>query len=799
VLGTRAALLASAGLLPVTYAPQALAQTQPAGPPAPQGRIPAAGRVPPAAAARGPAAAPPPRANPANVIQSIKVDGNQRIESGTILSYMLVAPGDQFNADALDRSLKSLYATGLFSDVRLTRQGNVLDVHVAENPIVNRVAFEGNHKLNDDQLRDATQLRPRSVFTPAQADADKRRILDAYAKVGRYDATVEPKIIRLDQNRVDVVFEINEGDTTLVSRIAFVGNHAFSEGRLREVIESRESRFWRIFGTSDYYDPERVNFDKELLRRFYLQNGYADFEVTDATAELAPDRSSFFLTFTLNEGERYKIGKVSVTSKLKGVDPKTLLPLVELEPGDDYNGDAVERSSQAITNALQNAGYAFVDVQPQIARDRAKHIVDMVFDIEQGPRVYVERIDITGNTRTQDKVIRREFQLAEGDAFSADALRKTRQRLQDLGYFNSVQMTPSPGSAPDKTVINANVEEKATGELTVGGGFSTDAGALVNAGLRERNLVGTGIDANLNGVLAQKRSEIDFSLTNPYLFDRNLVGGIDIFHVQNNNQDIAQYSERRTGFALRLGYLYNDHLSQALNYSLVERNIYDIQSGASLYVTNAAGSSLLSQIGQTLSLDYRDSRVDPHSGFIVRVGTDFAGLGGTANFARGNLNGTYYYPLDRYTGNSDWGFAISAGTGYLVPIDHPEQIIDNFFLGGDNLRGFESGGAGPHDIATGESLGGRFIWTQSTELRYPLPISPDLGITGRAFVDVGALSVIKEQYGPVADSGSPRVGAGVGISWRTPFGLINLDLADPVVKQEYDKTQIFRFGFGTRF
>ncbi|MBV9654184.1 MAG: outer membrane protein assembly factor BamA, partial [Acetobacteraceae bacterium] len=773
---SRAALLATACLFPALAQPSAFAQ----------GAAPAGRNRPPARAHAASAATQPSLGQ--GTIQNVRIEGNERIEAGTIRSYMLVGPGDPFDPDRLDRSLKTLYATGLFQDVNLSRQGNTLVVKVVENPIVNRIAFEGNHKLTDENLRTELQLRPRAVFTPELARADRQRILDAYAKKGRFDARVEPKIIRLDQNRVDVVFEINEGESTLLSRIAFVGNRAFSEDQLREVINSREGRWWRFLSSSDNYDPERVNFDKELLRRFYLKNGYADFEVTDASAELAPDRSAFFLTFTLNEGERYTVGKITVNSQLPKLKGDELLPDVQLETGDWYDGDAVERSVQTITDDVQNRGYAFVEVKPRISRDKAKHTVDLVFDVGEGPRVYVERIDIQGNTRTEDKVIRREFRLAEGDAFNAAAIRRTRQRLQDLGYFSSVTINPSPGSAPDRAILTTNVEEKATGELTLGGGYSTDAGFLISAGIRERNLLGTGVDASLSGVLAQRNSSIDLSMTDPYFLDRNLVAGFDLFFVTTNNQDISQYSERRAGAALRLGYEFNEHLRQSWNYTVVDRDVFDVATNASFYIRDQAGWSLLSQIGQTLSLDYRDSTVDPHTGFITRLGTDFAGIGGDAKFVRTKIDGTYYLPLDRFTGNSDWGFAISAGAGYFFDLGNQEKIIDRFFLGGDNLRGFQAGGAGPHDEFTGDSLGGRLIWTQSTELRFPLPISADIGLSGRTFVDVGALTNASFESGtcnnafpllppptrnscpPISDIATPRVGAGVGVAWRTPFG-----------------------------
>jgi outer membrane protein insertion porin family len=761
--------------------------------------------------------------HPGDTIADVKVVGASRIEDGTIKSYMLVGPGDPFDPDRIDRSLKTLYATGLFSDVSLKRDGNTLVVTVTENPTINSVTFEGNHKIDDKTLTPLIDERPRGVYSPQVAQADRQKILDAYAKRGRFGATVEPKIIRLEQNRVDVVFEINEGTSTLVSRIAFVGNHKFSESRLREVINTREEAFYRILSSSDSYDPERVTYDRELLRRFYLKNGYADFEVKNVTAELAPDRSAFFLTFTLSEGDQYKVGAVSIDNKLPKLDGNELLPLIDLQVGDIYDGDSVERSVTALETAVQNRGYAFVQVRPRIARNREKHTVDLVFDIGEGPRVYVERIDIEGNTRTKDKVIRRELRFAEGDAFNAGNVRISRTRLQDLGYFNTVNITTQPGSTADKTVVTTHVDEKATGELTFGGGYSTDAGALLNVGVHERNLIGSGLDAGINGVLAQLRSEINFSLTDPYFLDRNLVAGIDIFHVENNNQSIADYDERRTGFTLRAGYEINEHLRQALAYSLVDRNVYNIAEGSSLFVEQQQGESLLSQIGQTLTLDYRDSRSDPHTGFIVRYGLDYAGLGGTAHYVRNKVDGTYFIPLDYFSGNTDWGIRVSGGAGLLTEINgHVESIVDRFYLGGDNLRGFANGGAGPHSLPFNQggifygadSVGGRFIYTQSTELHFPLPISADLGLSGRAFFDLGGLSVVG-QLPPTQstnilgqpqtvtqqrnDYASIRAGTGVGVSWKTPFGLINIDLAVPVMKRQYDQTQFFRFGFGTRF
>ena len=379
-------------------------------------------------------------------IAAIRVEGNQRIEANTILSYMLLAPGDPFDPTLMDRSLKTLYATGLFSNVELTRQGDVLVVEVQENPVVNVVAFEGNHQLTDTQLSQAITLRPRAVFTPETAETDRDKILGLYAAKGYYAATVVPKIIKLPENRVNVVFEINDGKATFISRIVFVGNHVFSAGTLSGVISSREEAWWRFFNNADSYNPERVQYDEDLLRRFYLRNGYVDFDVTHVQSELSPDRRSFILTFVLSEGSRYRVSSVKVVSHLPKVSGTSLTSLLTIGRGDWYDGDAVQRSVQAISDKLQNSGFAFAEVHSEITRDPHNHTVAVVFNVIEGPHVYIQRIEISGNTRTEDQVIRREFNLAEGDPFNAASIQSTQQRLKDLNYFSTVNITTSPGS-----------------------------------------------------------------------------------------------------------------------------------------------------------------------------------------------------------------------------------------------------------------------------------------------------------------------------------------------------------------
>jgi outer membrane protein insertion porin family len=851
LLRHRAALLTTICLLQLSGMQSAVAQTPSPPPTAPAAPPPvAAPRPHPHRIPRHLPPAAPPAAPVGDTIQAIHVVGNQRIEEGTILSYMLVQPGDPFTGDRVDKSLRTLYATGLFADVSIRREGNALVVNVTENPLVNRITFEGNHNVKEEDLRKELELKPRAVFSVREAQADRQHLLNVYAGKGRFAATVEPELVRLPQNRVNVVFKIVEGPKTLISRIIFVGNHEFSEKRLREVIDSREERWWRFLSSSDEFSPSRVDFDRELLRRFYLAHGYADIEVTNATSELSPDRKEFFVTFQLTEGARYTIGKVDIKSTVPHLDAERYRGLLDFTPGRYYNGDKVEKVASQLEDRIRKDNFVFIRVDPKIRRDPKKHTVDLQFDIGPGPRVYVERIDISGNSVTRDKVIRREFRYAEGDPLDPTLTRISKVRLQDLGYFSDVKVTPQPGSSADRTIVNAELAEKATGELSLGGGYSTTSGIIGQAGLRQHNLIGTGIDAGINGTIGAYESQLDLSATDPYFLDRNLVAGGDLFYLNNSNRYITDYNETRIGATFRLGYAFNDHVSQAWTYSLIDRDVNNIQPTASIYVEDEAGWSLLSQIGQTMTFDWRDSRVATTSGFVLRAGTDFAGLGGSETFIRAKLDGTYYIPLEYFTDDPAWNIALSAGGGHLFTLSGQERIVDRFFLGGDNLRGFLDQGVGPHSVAYSvcdvtlnnnihscntadgliyhgaDSLGGDTIWTGSAELRFPLPVSQDFGLSGRTFVDTGSLFDIRvpqnallsclptsqhnkagqpiDEHGDVIsacdyDSSSPRMSAGFGISWKSPFGLINVDIGIPILKQPYDQLQVFRFGFGTRF
>ncbi len=793
MLKPRSVLLASCCLLPalLAYGPQGAAHAQGA----------------PANAAQ--------QVQGGGTIQAINVSGNYRIDSSTITSYMVVQPGEPFDPSTINESLKTLYATGLFKSVSITRDGNNLDVAVVENPTVDQVFFQGNKIIKDKDAQAGISMKARSVFTPAAAEADRRALLELYAKKGYYDATVTANIIQLSDNRVNVVFQCNDGKQTLISQINFIGNQHFSQSKLREIVSSREYAWFRVLSSSDEYNPDRVEYDEYLLHKFYLHEGYADFSIISANAELSPDRKSFYLVFDVSEGPRYRVSSVKINSGIRTLDAKQLRGLVPVSKGDWFDGDAVAEGVDALSKHALNLGYAFVQVNPQIAPDPATKKIAIVLNVIEGPRVYIQRIDITGNTRTEDRVIRRELTVAEGDGYNQSKIDQSTKNLKNLGYFKDEKLTTSPGSTPQQVVLNSNVTEQATGQLSLGGGYSTQLGALVNAGLSQNNFLGTGVNTSISVLLAQRGTQINLGATDPYFLDRNLIAGVDFFRTVTDSYTAADanysYEESDIGADVRLGYRFNDHVRQTFTYTLSERDVYDVATGtaSSLYIENEAGVSSLSQLSQTLTFDYLDDDQAPTSGLDIDFTTDFAGLGGSAKYVRISPDIAYYIPLEREFGSKAWVLKFSASAGDLIPIlGYQDRIEDRFFLGGDTLRGFADGGVGPSVAqnatgttpGAGDQIGGRKMWTQSSELHFPLPVPPDIGVSGFAFVDVGsnfgATEIANE---PIHDSSAPRVGAGVGVSWNTPFGLINLSLAQPVVKQKGDQIQQFRVSFGTRF
>ncbi len=728
------------------------------------------------------------------VIESIRIEGNERIEADTVRSYMTVHPGDPFDPGAIDESLKSLFATGLFADVVLSREGQTLVVQVVENPMVNRVAFEGNDDLSDDTLKQEVQLQPRVVFTRTRVQSDVQRLIELYRRNGRFAATIEPKVIQLPQNRVDLVFEIDEGPETGIEKIAFIGNDAFSDGELRDVISTKESAFWRILTTSDTYDPDRLTFDRELLRRFYLANGHVDFRVVSAVAELAPDRERFFITFTIEEGPRYRVGAVDVVSRLRDLEPEEVSALIETPSGDWYNADRVEGTIQAMTNRVGDLGYAFVAVEPKFERNPEETTVDITYEINEGPRVYVQRIEITGNARTLDEVIRREFRFAEGDAFNAAKLRRSQQRIEGLGYFASVEVDVEQGDAPDQSVVHVAVEEQATGRINLGAGFSTFEGPLVTFGIGEDNLLGGGQKISADGTVSGRRVLIDLSFTEPYFLDRDIEFGVDLFRTTTDFSREASFDQAQLGSQVRLGYGLSERWRHQVRYGFRSDKIEDVKTEASRIIREQAGSSTRSVVGTGVIYEGLDNRLKPTDGNFLKLDFDVAGLGGSERWFRQQVEYDRYFPIF-----FDWVLRLSAREGYIKGIGRDVKIADRFFIGGSDLRGFGSLGIGPRDIVTRDALGGNVFYTGTAEVTIPFEISSDFPLSFRVFTDVGSLFTIDAQDPNIADESSPRVGSGIGVSYDSPFGPIGLDIAEAVVKEDFDETEIFRINFGTRF
>ncbi|MBN8521333.1 MAG: outer membrane protein assembly factor BamA [Alphaproteobacteria bacterium] len=729
-------------------------------------------------------------------VREIRVNGVERIEPATVLTYLDIKMGEPLTSETMDRGLKNLFATGLFADVKLRQERSALVVDVVENPIINQIAFEGNTEIKDEELLSEISLRPRQVFTRTKVQNDVARVFDVYQRSGRFAANVDPKVIELDQNRVNLVFEVQEGNVTTIKGIRFVGNEAFSDDALRAELASEEERWYKFFSSSDTYDPDKVEFDKEQLRRFYLANGYADFRVVSAVAELSQNKEDFYLTFTVDEGARYKVGQIAIDSSLKGFDAGALRESVKILPGEWYDADMIEASTTGMADILGDKQYAFVDITPDIVRNQTSNTVDITFNIGESPRVFVERIDIHGNVRTIDKVIRRELKLSEGDPFNRSKLAQSEQHLRDLGFFENVTIKTIPGSAPDKTVVDIEVAEKSTGEISIGAGFSTQDGPLADLSIRERNLLGKGQQLSFSTTIAGSRSEFDVSFTEPYFMDRDLSAGFDVFHVTTDFQDESSYDQKRTGGKLRAGYPLSEHWRQTWFYGYEQNEITDVDSNASLFIRRQEGKRDTSSIGQRLTFDDRDSTLFPTEGLYSWLDTAVAGLGGDAKYVSGKLGGVYYYPV--YEKSVIFSLLGEAGAigGYS---DEDVKINERYYLGGNTLRGFERSGIGPRDRATDDALGGNLYYRGSAELTFPIGLPEEYGVSGHTFTDFGSLWELDDTGPGIVDKDSIRAAAGLGISWRSGFGPIRVDVAFPIAKEDFDKEEAFRFSFGTRF
>jgi outer membrane protein insertion porin family len=777
----------------------AWAQTAPAGPP------------PTAPAAAAPTTAAPAAAQ-GGVVDRIIVRGAERIEESTILSYLPIAPGDHVDSARIDDALKTLFKTDLFADVQIQLQGTDLIVRVSENPIINQVVFEGNHELKEEKLRDEVQVRPRGVFTRSRAQADVQRIVELYRRSGRVGATVTPEIVELPQKRVDLIFVINEGPKSGILNINIIGNKQFSDSALRDVIVTKESKWYKFFSSSDNYDPDRIDYDREQLRKFYRNRGYYDFHVLSAVAELSPDKNGFALSYTIDEGGRYKFGKLTVETDLKRLNAATLQRTLPLHEGQIYQDDLIDKATDALTFAAGAAGFAFVDVRPRYTANPQTHTVDVNFQIVEGPRVYVERIDIVGNNRTIDPVIRRELLISEGDAYNRVLVDRSKIKVKALGFFKDVDIEQLPGSAPDKTVLRVKVTEQPTGELSFSLGYSSVEQLIADIGISERNFRGRGQQLTLKVSAGYLEQGITFGFTEPRFMGRNLAAGFNLYSSRYNFSQYASYQSASTGASLTLGFPLTDYSRLLLTYSLHSDNI-SVDSSlcvpgfetVSAVLCEERGSTLTSSVGFAYRIDERDDPVKPTRGFYFDFDQTFAGFGGNVDFAKTEIDGAIYHSF-----SPNYILMLKAETGDIEPWNKDYvRINDRFFRGGDTFRGFQLAGLGARDVVYGDALGGDFYAEGTAELTVPNYLPEQYGINTAIFTQVGTLGSLDKQakIDPttglldtnIDDALALRASAGVSVFWKSPMGPLRFDLSDVLAKARYDKTQNFYFSTATRF
>ena len=726
-------------------------------------------------------------------VSTIRVEGTQRVERDTVLSYTLIKEGMIDDAELVDRSVKTLFSSGLFADVTIRREGEGLVIVVVENPIVNRVRYEGNSVINDENLGAESVLKARQIYTRAKVQDDVERFIELYRRSGRFAARIEPKVIQLPQNRVDLIFEITEGPVTGIRSVNFVGNRVFDDGRLRDEVLTQESRWWRPFSSNDNFDPDRIAYDRELLRRFYLSKGYADFRVVSTTAELTRNGEEFFVTFNIEEGERYTFGDARVATTLTSTDIAEFETKIVHHAGERYDSRKIDETVDALTKMVGELGFAFADVRPRAHRDKEEHIIRVEYVIEEGPRVYVERININGNTRTLDEVIRRELRLSEGDAFNRVLLNRSERAVRGLGFFANVEITETPGSSDDKTIIDVNVREQPTGELSFGVGYSSAESATVDLSVSERNFRGRGqtLRLQISGSSEVQRYVVGF--TEPYFFNRDMSAGFTIFNSQ------AEYDESRgiisedSGIGLSLGFPLSEDGRLRLFFNLSNDELINNTLSGSI---NPGYSNLKQEIGYYYVIDKRDDFIEPTDGWNFSFGQDIAGPMGDISFLRTTLAANFYEELFE-------GYILHLRGTFGTIYDYKGgnvQYTDRFFRGGRSFRGFERNGVGPRQISTGYALGANRYLVGTAEVSLPLGIPKEVGMRANAFIDYGWLGDTDIRASDdVADRFAFRATYGLSISWRSPFGPVRFDWARPIVQEDYDEPRFFRFSVGTVF
>ncbi len=749
----------------------------------------------------------------AQTISNIVVEGNQRVENDTVFSYLQFSRGEQYNAAKVDESIKVLFQTGLFSDVQIVARGGTVVIKVVENPLINQVNFEGNSEIDDKALQKEIEARERNIFTRAQVQSDTQRVIALYQKSGFYSVRVSPKQIKLPENRINLVFEITEGSATKVQSINFTGNNSFSASALKSAIGTKEHSWWNYFQKNDNYDPDRLEYDKELLRRYYLKHGFADVEVISADAQLAPGGDYFTVNFAVNEGPHYTVSDVAVDIGNSNLDPDRLRGVIKTGVGDNYDSTKVDKTVENLTLEASRQGFVFAKIEPKIDRDPAKGSLNINYTISEGQRAYVERIDIIGNTRTLDEVIRRELLIYEGDAFNRSLVERARRRLTALDFFDKIDFREEEGTAPDKINLIVEVSEKSTGKISFSVGYSSTEKVVGSVELTERNLLGKGQYVRLNTSVSFKKQSVDFSFTEPYFMGMPIRAGVDFFATRSDLSKFSSYKSEQIGGALRAGFRLDEYSDLDFKYTLAYRKVRGVNvATASPAVIREQGSSIKSSIGATYTWDDLDSPVLPTTGFRGILETELAGLGGDTYYGRAEAHGFYFIPFyeDQIVFKLEGNVGhIEAFNGRNVPLQ------DRFFKGAETFRGFAQSGVGPRQVTNGgdtDAIGAQSYAIGTAEVNFPLGLPEAWGIEGAAFTDFGTVFDTPEktsasltglcsgaQNCTVFDTMAFRASVGAGIIWQSPFGPLRFELAYPLLKAKYDETEYFRFSIGTRF
>lgn len=744
---------------------------------------------------------------------SIVVRGNQRVEADAVRAYFTSNNG-RLDANAVDEGLRRLYATGQFRDVRVSRSGGAIVVTVVENNVINAVNFRGNKKVKDAVLTAEVQSKSRGPYNPSLVQADVERIREIYRRSGRSDVKIEAQTSSLANGRVDVTFQIEEGKKTKIRTIDFVGNEAYSDGRLRDEMTTTRSNFLSFLKTSDVYDPDRLNADLELVRRFYMNHGYADFRVVDSQVDFDEVGNAYNITITVEEGAKYEFGAVEIESSVPDVNADSLRRLLQTKAGRTYDASAVDKTVEDLSIEVATRGYAFARVRPRGARDYANNSISVAYVVEEGPRVYVERINVRGNTRTRDYVIRREFDLAEGDAYNQALVNRAERRLKNLGYFERVNISSEPGSSPDRVVVNVDVTDQATGEFSVAGGYSTADGIIGELGIAEKNFLGRGQYVKLSGSWGEKTNGFEFAFTEPYFLGHRISAGFDVYRKYRDSTSYASYESDVIGGALRLGLPITENLQIGFNYSAYNRDITiptifkdNIQSNgeASVGLKQAEGDTFTSSVGYAVVYNSLDNNRNPTKGIHAEFRQDLAGVGGDVNFIRSTADARYYHELPgEFT-----GFVRLQGGHIAAWGDQDLRILDHFYKGPDLVRGFRTSGIGPRDLNSSnlDAIGGTAYFGGTLEVQFPIfGIPKDFGLKGAVFADAGTVFNYEGQtnFGPagtinVWDDESIRSSVGASLLWASPLGPIRFDYAYVLSQGEYDKEQAFRFSGGTKF